>query len=135
MAKRKVVLSFPKEKIDQPIIYRLVKDYELILNILRAQVMPKEIGRMVIELQGPKTNIENGLKYLKKQFVKIESLEKDIILDEKECVSCGACLAVCHTGALSMDKNTYEVKFNRDNCLLCEHCVIACPLKVIRTAF
>jgi ferredoxin len=135
MAKRKVVLTFPREKVNQPIIYRLVKDYELILNILRAEVMPKEIGRMVIELQGPKTNIEKGLKYLKRQLIEIESLEKDIIFDDEECISCGACLAVCHTGALFMDKDTYEVKFNRDNCLLCEHCVIACPLRVIRTAF
>ena len=46
MQKRRVVLTFPQDMIGSPVIYRLVKDYDLILNILRAQVSPEE-GKMV----------------------------------------------------------------------------------------
>ena len=35
MSKRKVVLSFPPHLIDQPITYRLIRDYNLIVNILQ----------------------------------------------------------------------------------------------------
>ena len=36
MSKRKVVLNFPPHLIGQPITYRLIVDYNLIVNILQA---------------------------------------------------------------------------------------------------
>ncbi len=41
---KRVVLQFPKRMIDEPIIYRLVKDYDLVPNILKASITPKEQG-------------------------------------------------------------------------------------------
>lgn len=128
--KRRVVLTFPQDLIESPIIYRLVKDYDLVLNILRAQVTPEE-GKMVLELEGPADKIKEGLKYLHEKKVSVELLAKDIKLDDKECISCGACIAVCSTGALSLDPETAKLNFNRDKCILCGCCVPACPLQLI----
>ena len=64
MSKRKVVLSFPPHLIDQPITYRLIRDYNLIVNILRARITPNEWGRMVVELSGNGGNLEAGLSFL-----------------------------------------------------------------------
>jgi len=128
--KRRVVLTFPQDRIESPIIYRLVKDYDLILNILRAQVSPEE-GKMVLELEGPPDKIREGLKYLHEQKITVELLAKDIKLNTEECISCGACVAVCSSGALSLDIETAKLNFDRDKCILCGCCVPACPLSLI----
>ncbi len=35
---KKIVIRYPAEIVDQPIVYRLVKDYDLAFNILKARV-------------------------------------------------------------------------------------------------
>ena len=47
---KKIVLRFPQNLVDQPIICRLVKDFDLEFNILRASVTPEEEGLLVLEL-------------------------------------------------------------------------------------
>ena len=41
---RKLYLYFPKSETEKPIVYKLVKDYGLIINIFRAKVTPEEEG-------------------------------------------------------------------------------------------
>ncbi|MHB8174162.1 MAG: NIL domain-containing protein, partial [Nitrospirota bacterium] len=57
MAQQRVVLTFQRWQLDQPITYRLVKDFDLVTNILQAKVTPDE-GRMSLELVGLEQNIE-----------------------------------------------------------------------------
>ena len=64
MSKKKVVLNFQPHLIDQPIIYRLVAEKGLTVNILRARITPKEWGNMVVELRGDKASVEAGLNFL-----------------------------------------------------------------------
>ncbi|HDP69643.1 MAG TPA: 4Fe-4S dicluster domain-containing protein [Actinobacteria bacterium] len=135
MAKKKVVLTFPPEKIEQPITYHLVKDYDLIINILRAEIYEEETGRMVLELDGPKDKIEEGIAYLKSQNVTVEEAARDIILNEEECIDCGACTAVCRPGALYLNPKTFELEFDKDKCILCGLCVKVCPLGLIEVKF
>ena len=40
MIKKRVVLTFPHEVVSQPVVYHLVRDYNLMINILRARVTP-----------------------------------------------------------------------------------------------
>ena len=63
MAPQKIVLRFSADNADQPIIYHLVKDYDLIINILKASINPHKEGTMVLELTG--TRYEEGINYLK----------------------------------------------------------------------
>ena len=135
MPKKRVVVTFPKSLVGQPNIYRLIKDYDLVVNILRAQILPEEEGKVVMELEGTKENIEMGLKYLRQQAVSVTLLGRDIEINKNKCVDCGACTAVCTSKALSLDKGTWELKFNRDKCVLCGLCVPACPLRVINVTF
>ncbi len=135
MPKKKIVLTFPPEKIDQPITYHLVRDYDLIINILRAEIYEEETGRMVLELDGPEDKIEEGITYLKNQGVAVEEAARDITLNEDECISCGACTAVCRPKALYLNPNTFELEFDKDKCILCGLCVRVCPLKLIEVKF
>lgn len=54
---KKIVLHFPQSLINQPIICRLVKDFNLEFNILKASVTPEKEGLLVLELSGEEKNI------------------------------------------------------------------------------
>ena len=41
---KRIVLHFPKRLVDRPIVYHLIKDYNLEFNILKAQATPEEEG-------------------------------------------------------------------------------------------
>ena len=132
---KRVVLHFPSRMVDQPIIYRLVKDYDLVLNILKASVTPKEEGIMVMELSGGRTDYDKGIKYLKEAGVKIQSLGQDITRNDIRCTQCGACVVICPTGALALDPKTRMVDFNEDRCTACELCVLSCPPRAMEVHF
>jgi len=51
-----LILRFPKTEVEKPIVCYLVKDYDLIFNILNAAVLPRKEGVMVLELSGTKKN-------------------------------------------------------------------------------
>ena len=125
--KKKIVLHFPREIWDKPIIYRLIKDYSLVLNILKASVLPKRESFMVLEIEGDDLNCRSGMQYLLESGVTIEPIAQDIKRDEERCTHCGACTAICPTGALSIERETMEILFDSEMCSGCELCVPACP--------
>ncbi|MEE9499787.1 MAG: NIL domain-containing protein [Candidatus Omnitrophota bacterium] len=132
MISKKIVLRFPPKLVDKPIVYKLVKDFDLIFNILRARVTPKEEGELVIELKGNKEKYAQGMKYLKELGVKIQPLSQDVTRDEERCTHCGACITICPTGAFYMDKRTMQVIFDASKCIACELCVKGCPPRAMK---
>jgi len=100
MLKKGLVLRFPPEIVDQPIVYRLVKDFNLVFNILKAMITPGKEGIMILELSGDKENLEKGLNYLKDVGVDVKTIAQQMAKNEEVCIHCGACTAVCPTGAL-----------------------------------
>ncbi len=135
MVSKRIVLTFPHKLLDQPIAYKLVKDFDLTFNILQAKITPKEEGLMVLELKGKKENYAEGVKYLTSLGVKIQPLSQDVTRDESRCTHCGACIAICPTGALYIDKKSMKVIFDSDKCIACELCVKACPPRAMVVKF
>ena len=132
---KRVVLHFPPRLVEQPIIYKLVKDYNLVLNILKASVTPKEEGLMVLDLSGAREDYDRGIQYLQETGVRIQSLGQDIIRNEARCTHCGACVVICPTGALALDPQTRRVNFYEDKCTACELCVLPCPPRAMEVHF
>lgn len=132
---KRVVLHFPPRLVEQPIIYHLVKDHNLVLNILRASVTPKEEGLLVLELSGARKDYDKGIRYLTETGVRIQSLGQDVIRNEARCTHCGACVAICPTGALVLEPITRRVNFYPDKCTACELCVLACPPRAMEVHF
>ncbi len=128
-----MVLRFPRKLLDQPIICRLVREYDLDFNILKAQVMPREEGLLVLELRGPGERLGAGLDFLDATGVGIEPLSRDIVRIEGKCTHCGACTAVCPAGALAIERDTMAVTFDSALCIACEHCIGACPMAAMET--
>jgi ferredoxin len=132
MSPKRIVLHFNADTSDKPMIYRLVKDYDLIINIVKANVNPQKEGTMVLEVEGRQS--DQGLDYLRRLGVKIEDLDKEIVRNEQKCVMCGACTAICPTGALKLERPSMEVSFNGDECVVCELCVKVCPVRAMEVS-
>ena len=135
MQKKRYVLKFPPQSGDQPFSYHLVKDFDIRINILRAEVWPGKTGSLVLELEGTTTNLKNGIAYLQENQVSCEPLNKKITWDHVRCISCGNCTAVCFAGALQMDPEKWELQFDPEKCIVCELCVPACPLNLFKIDF
>ncbi|HEX15555.1 MAG: (Fe-S)-binding protein [Deltaproteobacteria bacterium] len=133
--RKKIVLRFTSKTWDKPIVYRLARDYGLEFNILKAIVLPKQESLMVLELAGTEENYHRGVEYLLSRGIKVEPIESDILRDEQRCVHCGACTAVCPTGALSIKRDDMEVVFDPERCVACEQCLRACPVRAMRASF
>ena len=129
MAEQRIALTFQRLQLDKPITYRLVKDYDLVINILHARVTAEE-GKMSLSLSGLEQNVEAGVKWLKDQQIIVEPLATGLEVDKESCVDCGACTAVCPTGALDFDKD-WTLVHDSEKCIVCLACVPACPVRAI----
>jgi ferredoxin len=129
--RKKVVLSFPPSLVEEPVTYHLVKDYELMINILRARVDPGKKGRLVLELMGDQNQISRGLNYLERIGVTLEPLTDEIQHLQARCTHCTACVPICPTGALDVDRTTMLVVFDSEKCVLCGSCVSVCPYRAM----
>ncbi|TET76820.1 MAG: 4Fe-4S dicluster domain-containing protein [Dehalococcoidia bacterium] len=128
---RKVVLRFPHRLVDKPIIYRLVKDYDLRFNILKASVTPKEEGLMVLELSGKKKDYDEAVRFLAEAGVELQSLAQDVFRNEDRCTHCGACVTMCPVDAFVVDPVTRRVDFQHTKCIACELCIKPCPVRAM----
>ncbi len=130
MKKIKLLLRFPAERTDKPVSSRLIRDYNLDFSIMTAHINPGMTGELTIELTGEEENLDRGVQYLRDEGVGVTVLSRSIVWDGNQCTHCGACTAVCPSGALLLDDNA-ELCFDQDKCLVCELCIAACPLKVM----
>lgn len=128
---RKVVLRFPHRLVDKPIIYRLVKDYDLMFNILKASVTPNEEGLLVLELSGKKKDYDDAVRFLAEAGVELQSLAQDVSRNEDRCTHCGACVTICPVDAFSVDPVTRRVDFQHTRCIACELCIKPCPVRAM----
>jgi len=135
MISKKIVLHFPNRLVDQPIVCKLVKEYDLQFNILKAYVTPQEEGLMVLELTGEDENFNKGIEYLQSCGVKIQPLSQDVIRNEVKCTDCGVCVPICPTAALAVDSITRKVHFYDNKCIACELCVKVCPTRAMEVHF
>ena len=131
MYSRILILRFPKTEVEKPVVCYLAKDYDLTFNILNAAVLPRKEGIMVLELSGTKKDFKEGVKYLKSQGVHVQNASQEVKRIKKKCTHCGACTAVCPTGALSIQRPEMIVSFNQKKCSVCELCLPACPSRAM----
>lgn len=124
---KKIVLHFPQQTIDKPIVSALIRDFALDFNILKASISPGEEGLMILELTGEQTDYDLGIKYLQEAGLEIQSLSQDVLRNEERCTHCGACITMCPTRAFSLEEGTRKVNFDNSRCIVCELCVRACP--------
>jgi ABC-type methionine transport system ATPase subunit len=76
--KRRVKLTYPQDKIQDPLLFKMAKKYDIMPNIRRARVTD-ELGEIFLELQGKAGDLDKGMAFLRKQGVEVELIEGDVI--------------------------------------------------------
>lgn len=130
MITKKILLSFPQVAAGQPMAMELIKTYRLDFNILKAFIDDNIKGTLLLEVTGEEADIEAGIVYLRQNQIGVKDIQSVVEVDEKKCISCGACTAVCAVNALEMDEN-WALIHHDDKCLECMLCVKACPMRAI----
>jgi L-aspartate semialdehyde sulfurtransferase ferredoxin len=131
--KKRVTLSFPRRTVQVPITYRLAKDFNIAASIIRAQIAPNQIGKMVMELSGDIDELDAAFDWMRGLDIQVSLASQEILVDEESCVHCGLCTGVCPTEALSLDPKTFRLNFTRSRCVVCEQCIPTCPVAAIST--
>ncbi len=136
MITKKAYLYFPRSETEKPIVYHLVKDYDLVINIFRAKVTPQDEGYLSLEVTGEEDNIDRALAYLQTFDIEIHLGDKGLMWDSDRCTHCGNCVSHCPTNALHhVDPDTREVAFDEDKCVECLACITNCPFGVCSSRF
>lgn len=131
--KKRVTLTFPKRAVQMPVTYRLAKEFNVAANIIRAQVAPNQIGKLVVELSGDIDQLDAAIEWMRSQHINVSHTLAEIVIDQDTCVDCGLCTGVCPTEALTLDPQTFRLTFVRSRCIVCEQCIPTCPVQAIST--
>jgi molybdopterin synthase sulfur carrier subunit len=75
---RRVYFTFNREQCTQPIIYHLVKKFDVIPNIRGASVT-EEMGIMSVEVSGKRDDVEKALEWVRKQGLKVDPIEMNVV--------------------------------------------------------
>jgi ferredoxin len=133
---RKLMLFFPRCECEKPIIYHLVKDHNLVVNIFRARVTPEEEGYLVLDVTGTEEDIEGAMDFVRTFNVTINTTGKGVARDEDRCTHCGQCVPHCPTGALHVpDQTKREVVYDEAKCIECLNCIRVCPFGACSSTF
>ena len=79
MTRTRVRLTFPPNLIQEPILYRLVKDFDIIINIRRADVK-EDYGWVALEMEAGEDTLARGVRWLKDKGVQVDPIERDVIV-------------------------------------------------------
>jgi ferredoxin len=135
MVKERFTLVFAADSYAKPITYHLIKDFDLKINILRAEITPGEEGHLLVEAEGEEDDLRDALAFLAAEQIEVIPTNRQVKVREEACVHCGACTAVCFSGALAMNGGDWRLEFSPDKCIVCGLCIDACPLKAIAIVF
>ncbi len=126
----RILLSFSEKIVEKPIISEIILESKVPINIITAHVDSKG-GEVLAEV--PEDALQKVIKAFRKQGATV-SIPKLIEIDSENCISCGACLALCPVEAITMDEGA-SVVFNQEKCLgsTCSACVDACPSRAIKS--
>ncbi len=131
---KRFIFTFPPDIVNRPIVSEIAKHYDVMVNILNADVTSGREGKLVVELEGDQEKIVQSLEYARDCGVICIPLLRQLQFDRDSCVACGVCTAVCFSGALTMDNENWELLFDPEKCVVCGRCVKACPLRLFSLA-
>jgi ABC-type methionine transport system ATPase subunit len=67
-------LTFPEHLIDEPVIHRLGRDFDLVTNIRRANV-EERFAWVILEVQGESDVIQDAVRWLIDRGVQVDRIE------------------------------------------------------------
>ena len=78
MTVRHLQLTFPESQVTEPVIYQIVKQFDVVPSIRRANIS-NHVGWMVIEVTGSDEALEGAIAYLENLGVQVSDPTGDIV--------------------------------------------------------
>jgi ABC-type methionine transport system ATPase subunit len=69
-------LTFPQHLIDEPLIYRLGREFDVVTNIRRANV-EENVAWVIVELRGNEDEIARAVEWLADRDVEVDRILDD----------------------------------------------------------
>ena len=136
MNARKVLLRFPPSRAELPVVYHLVKDHDLVVNILRAAMTAEKGGYLALDLSGAEEDIRRGLEFVRSAGLSVDETTVGVSWSAERCSDCGNCLPHCPTHALHLsDPLRRKIAFDSNLCVECLSCLPNCPFGACTSVF
>ncbi len=74
----RLFVSFPEELVERPMIYEIVRGYDVVPNIRRANVEAHS-GWVILELTGPHDQLDRAIEYLEGLGCRVNRMEGDVV--------------------------------------------------------
>ncbi|RCX23339.1 D-methionine transport system ATP-binding protein [Fontibacillus phaseoli] len=74
-------LNFVGESASEPILYEMIRSFEIKVNILFAnmtEIQETTLGTAIIQIHGDRSQVENALAFLKRHGVNVEEVESNV---------------------------------------------------------
>lgn len=78
MAIKRVRFTFPEQLIQEPVIYKLGREFDVVTNVRMADV-DETTGWVILELDGDPTEIDRSLAWAQERGVRVDPLDGDIV--------------------------------------------------------
>ena len=76
MARRKMFLTFPQKLMQEPILWKIGQEFEVVTNIRGASITD-DTALLALLLQGESAEIDKVISYLEDRGVTVENLEDE----------------------------------------------------------
>ena len=77
---RLIHCTFQRDLIREPLLYNLGRDFKVVPNI-RGATISEELGKVYLELEGPDTEIDRAVEYLKERGVQVSDVPEGMPAD------------------------------------------------------
>jgi ABC-type methionine transport system ATPase subunit len=78
MTSTRLFVSFPEELVDRPIIYEVIKQFDVVPNIRRANV-ESHSGWVILELNGEAAQLDDSVTWLEELGCTVNRMEGDVL--------------------------------------------------------
>lgn len=116
--KQLLTLVLPAENYAKPIIYHLIKEYNIKITILKAEIIPKKQGYLLIEAEGAEASLQNALQFLAQEQIKTIPDDKQTPVYKIAGAPCNTCAAACFSDAIVVNKQTLQQESRKETCII-----------------
>lgn len=78
MTSLRLFVSFPEEIVEKPLLYEIVKQFDVVPNIRRANV-EEHSGWIILELAGESDVLESAIAHLEAEGCTVNRMEGDVL--------------------------------------------------------
>jgi len=73
-------LLYPEDKVKEPVLCKVCKNFDVVVNIRTAKVT-KDAGVIAVEIDGEEEEIEKAIKFIESQGVVVQPIEGQIFTE------------------------------------------------------